>query len=152
MRHEVASEQATAAQAKTTGLWQEELPSIQGGIATPLISKHQVHTGSLAWHELRSSCGRCCCHELIQISWCQLQITLQWPMILAVQWNKAFLPGEKDLSLDGWAENMHPANYMVGNHMKTNPVLTFCVLTIQRNYRLRLISVKFCRQLSSQSL
>lgn len=30
MRHEVASEQATAAQAKTTG----ELPSIQGGTAT----------------------------------------------------------------------------------------------------------------------
>lgn len=73
-------------------------------------------------------------------------------MILAVQWNKAFLLGEKDLSLDGRAENMHPANYMVGNHMQTKPVLTFCVLTIQRKYRLRLISMKFCRQLSSQSL
>jgi len=40
---------------------------------TPLISKYQVHTGSLAQHELRSSCGRHCWHELRQTSWCQLQ-------------------------------------------------------------------------------
>lgn len=41
------------------------------------------------------------------------------------------------------ADNMHPANDMVGNRTRTKPVLTFCVLTIWRHCRQGVILVKF---------
>lgn len=129
-------------------LWQEELPRIQGGTAAPLVTKCQAHSSTVAQPELSSSCGRhcsmnsaspagvSCARALSSVLW-----SLQGNGVKPPRWGAQLgRMGRESCQLHG------------GEPHATKPVLTFCVFSTQRKFKLRLISVKFCRGLSFQSL
>lgn len=106
-------------------LWQGELPSIWSGTAALLVTKRQARSGTLARRELRSSCGRRCSMNSASPAGvsCAGHSRVSYDPSSAMGWN---LPVEKELSLEGWAEN--PANCMVESHKQQSLFWLFVCL------------------------
>lgn len=129
-------------------LWQEELPSTQGGSAALLFTQCQGHSGTLAQCELRSSCGRLCSTNLASpagVSCARPLSCVPWSFqcngVKPSSWGAQLgRMGRESCQLHGWEPRA------------TKPALTFCVFAIQRKSRLRLESVKFCRVILSEPL
>lgn len=129
-------------------LWQEELPSTQGGSAAPLVAQRQEHSGTLAQCERRSSCGRLCSMNLASPAGVSRARPLSC-VLWSLQCN-----GVKPSSWGAQLGRMDRESCQLhgGEPHATKPALTFCVFAIQRESRLRLESVKFCRVILSEPL
>lgn len=144
MRHEVASEQGTAAWAKTAGCGRSKCQEL--GVAVQLRWSPSVRRVPAPWHGMGWEAaveGTAPWTQPAQLVAGHSPVSCD--PCSAMGWS---LPVQKELSLEGWAEN--PASCMVPQAAK--PLWNFCVFATQRKSRLRLISVKFCRFILSEPL